>query len=718
MNMNCEFLTGFPDPFRHLGEWNFQQLFSRGMKGMVRKVLPRPLMATLRILAALLVLSAGLTGGMSPAPAQVTGPGGPILVITSASNPFTTYYAEILRAEGLNLFDVRDSGSVNAAALAAHDVAILGEMPLTAAQVTTLTNWVTTGGKLIAMRPDKQLAGLLGLTDAGATLANQYLLINTAQAPGSGLVGETIQFHGIADRYNLNGATALATLYSNAITATNAPAVTLRTVGSGQAAAFTFDLARSVVYTRQGNPAWAGQERDGTPPGTPPGSPVLIRSNDLFYGASASDPQPDWVDLNKVAIPQADEQQRLLANLIISMNQSRRPLPRFWYFPRKVPGVVVMTGDEHGFGNTAARFDAFVAASPLGCNADNWECIRGTAYVYPRTPLTNAQAADYTAQGFEVALHVSTSCADWTPSSLEDFYSSQLGQWAAQFPSLTAPQTNRTHCIAWSDYATQPQVSLSHGIRLDTNYYYWPPVWVNNRPGFFTGSGMPMRFATPQGAMIDVYQATTQMTDESGQTYPFTVDALLDKAIGAEGFYGAFTANMHADGNLLSDLGAAAIVASAKARGIPVVTARQMLQWLDARNSSSFGSVTWNGTVLSFSVTAGSGANGLQAMVPLPLGKQPTVTAGGSPVAHTMARVKGVAYAFFPAATGTYQVSFEDDTTASTVALTSALNHAAGVSTRTAVSAFFSDGVEPATVGTAIFELRDAGNPLECLSGC
>ena len=32
---------------------------------------------------------------------------------------------------------------------------------------------------------------------------------------------------------------------------------------------------------------------------------------------SIGDIQPDWIDLNKVAIPQADEQQRLLANLII-----------------------------------------------------------------------------------------------------------------------------------------------------------------------------------------------------------------------------------------------------------------------------------------------------------------------------------------------------------------------------------------------------------------
>ena len=51
---------------------------------------------------------------------------------------------------------------------------------------------------------------------------------------------------------------------------TTNPAVTLRSVGSGKAAAFAYDLATSIVYTRQGNPAWAGQKRDtSTPPTTP-----------------------------------------------------------------------------------------------------------------------------------------------------------------------------------------------------------------------------------------------------------------------------------------------------------------------------------------------------------------------------------------------------------------------------------------------------------------
>ena len=178
-----------------------------------------------------------------------SGPGGPILVVTNGTNPFSTYYAEILLNEGLNEFALTNVSSIAPAVLSNYDVVILGETALTAGQVTTLSNWVSGGGNLIAMKPDKQLAGLLGLTDAGSTLSEGYLLVNTASDPGVGIVGQTIQFHGTADRYTLNGGSSLATLYSDASTATPNPAVTLRSVGAngGQAAAFTFDLARSIV---------------------------------------------------------------------------------------------------------------------------------------------------------------------------------------------------------------------------------------------------------------------------------------------------------------------------------------------------------------------------------------------------------------------------------------------------------------------------------------
>ena len=494
-------------------------------------------------------------------------------------------------------------------------------------------------------------------TGSNSRLAsNGYLKVNTASGPGAGIVNQTIQFHGTADRYTLGGAEAIATLFSDANTATANPAVTLRSVGSngGQAAAFTYDLAKSVVYTRQGNPAWAGEDRDGSAP---------IRSDDLFYGAEAGDVRPDWVDLNKVAIPQADEQQRLLTNLIEEMNVDRKPLPSFWFLPRDMKAAVVMTGDDHGNGGTAGRFDKYMEDSPPGCVVANWECVRATSYIYPETAsLSNAEAAAFQSQGFEIALHVLTNCEDWNgQANLESLYSGQLAALAANYPSLGPPSTERTHCVTWSDWATQPKVELENGIRLDTNYYYWPGEWVQDRPGMFTGSGMPMRFADLNGSMINVYQAATQMTDESGQSYPFTINTLLDRALGPEGYYGVFTANMHTDAAESS--GSDAIVAAAQARGVPVVSARQILTWLDGRNNSSFGSIQWNARKLEFTIDHAAGANGLRAMVPTisSIGTLTDVKLNGSPVATISRVIKGREYAFFDAAPGSYEAIYTPD---------------------------------------------------------
>lgn len=599
-----------------------------------------------------------------PPPPPWTGPGGPVLVFTSSANPFSTYYAEILRTEGLNAFATADIGTLDQAAdLNGYDVVIIGEMPLTAAQVGLLTTWVNAGGNLITFRPDKQLAGLLGLTDAGTTLSNAYLLVNTAAGtPGAGIVNQTIQFHGTADRYTLtagSGSVSVATLYSNATTATTNPAVTRRAVGSGNAVAFTYDLARSVVYTRQGNPAWSGQERDGL-------QPPIMRSDDLFFGARAGDVQPDWIDLTKVAIPQADEQQRLLWNTILFINASKKPLPRFWYFPRMLKAVVIMTGDDHGNGGTVGRFDQYAALSPAGCSVANWECVRGTSYIYPTTPITAAQIDGFVTLGFEIASHINTGCADWTVSGLPGQYDTNLQQFAAAFPTAPPPRTNRTHCIVWSDYATQPQVELDRGIRFDTNYYYWPGSWILDRPGMFTGSGMPMRFTSITGQMLDIYQAPTQMTDESNMTWPLHPNSLLDKAIGAEGYYGAFTANMHTDHQDANDpgrIGSDAIIGSAQARGVPVISAKQMLDWLDGRNGSSFGSISWGGNVLGFTIAVGANATGLHAMVPASAGGSniTSITVNGASRPIVTQLIKGVQYAVFPAESGNYVVSYGVD---------------------------------------------------------
>ena len=188
----------------------------------------------------------------------------------------------------------------------------------------------------------------------------------------------------------------------NASASTGNPAVTLRSVGSagGQAAAFTYDLARSVVYTRQGNPDWAGEERDGH----------ARRSS----ARTTSSSRPTGSTSTRCAIPQADEQQRLLANLVTQMNLDRTPLPRFWYLPRGEKAAVVMTGDDHGSdGGTAGRFNRLRPTGAAGL-------LGGRLAVHPRDVLrlpdaaliADAQATAFQAAGFEIALHLNTGCAN------------------------------------------------------------------------------------------------------------------------------------------------------------------------------------------------------------------------------------------------------------------------------------------------------------------
>lgn len=628
--------------------------------------------ALLAVLAALLLL----TMGAASATAAVQQPtGGPILVVTSSADPFGSYETEILRNEGFNDFAVVDVSGM-AAQLDGHDTVVLAPTALTDAQVDALTTWVQGGGNLIAMRPDKKLAPLLGLADADDTLSNGNLRIDTSQAPGKGLTSSPLQFHGAADLYTLNGASSVATLMPD----TN-PAVSLRTVGAGHAAAFTYDLARSVVYTRQGNPSWVGQNRDQFAFG--PNPDAITRANDLFFGGMPGDLQPDWVDLNRVAIPQADEQQRLLGNMIVQLSVT--PTPRFWYLPRGDKAAIALTGDDHGSGGTSSVFDSLYT---LGgeidprCKdlptdqalLDSWTCPRGTTYFWPDAqdvpPISSQEAENWSRYGFEFSDHPllqpDASCVGFTWQPLNQTLDNELAIFHQKYPTVPGPTTTRTHCIAWSDWSSQPKADLAHGIRLNTDYYYFPAEWTQNRAGLFTASGMPMRFADCDGSLIDVYHAATYVADDAttvqgavsnaNTVVPDEVQALIDNALGTTGYYGAFTVQVHTD-EWNNAPARDALVAYAVAHGVPVISEAQLLRWIDGRNASSFRKIKYetDGT-LRFTVDQAPGADGLQAMIPAKgLG---AVTRDGDPLNYDKQTIKGIDYAILPDASGDYVASY------------------------------------------------------------
>jgi hypothetical protein len=167
-----------------------------------------------------------------------------------------------------------------------------------------------------------------------------------------------------------------------------------------------------------------------------------------------------------------------------------------------------------------------------------------------------------------------------------------------------------------------------------------------------------MRFATRDGNLIDVYQAPTQMTDESGQIYPFTVNTLLANALGRSEYFGVFTVNMHNDDP--KSAGAEAIIASAKKHHVPVITAAQLLKWLDGRNASAFRNLKWSGNQLSFSIDVGIGGNGIEAMLPARAasGDLTSISLNGTALQWQKRTVAGLSYGVVRAGPGTFRAIY------------------------------------------------------------
>jgi len=167
-----------------------------------------------------------------------------------------------------------------------------------------------------------------------------------------------------------------------------------------------------------------------------------------------------------------------------------------------------------------------------------------------------------------------------------------------------------------------------------------------------------MRFARRDGSVIDVYQAPTQMTDESKQSYPFTIDTLLANALGSAEYFGVFTANMHNDE--VKSSGADAIIASAQKHHVPVITAAQLLKWLDGRNASRFRDLKWSNCQLSFSIDVGIGGHGIEAMLPIhsAAGDLTAISLNGATVQWQKRTVAGLSYAVVPAGPGTFLASY------------------------------------------------------------
>jgi len=590
---------------------------------------------------------------------------GSILVLTDPTNHFSdNYCGAILQTKGVACAST-DTGNLTAASVLTpyRTVILADDSPLTSAQVSLVTTWVNGGGNFVAMRPNDNLDTLLGIGTASNILPDAYLAIDNTQAPGQGIDGQTLQYHGVADEHALAGARAVATLYSDASTATTYPAVTTQAVGTGTASAWMFDLARSVVYTREGNPGLAGQAT----PSASAGFDNFPRVPDRF--------DLGYLDLTKVAVPQADLQISLLTNQI---ETAKAPVPVKWLFPSYkvnanhpdglLKAAFILTGDDHASNSqTLNRFARETAASPAGCSVAAWTCIRSTSYAYAGA-FSDSLAKPYTDDGFEVSPHIADNgqCAsNWTTQAgLDAIFSNAVNAWQASYPTISAahaPITQRFHCYGtWRDYATVAKEEAAHGMTADMNSACWPSTLLNVGPCMYTGSGLPQNIADSDGTLTGVNQYATQATDEN----PTTVDqgalnTLVTNATGANGYYGYFTVLAHLDGQGISAQAESAVLSVAATNDIPVISGAQAQTFWAGRTATAVSAPTYTNSKVCFTVT--NPVANLLMLQPAQYGTKnvTSVKVGTTTVAFGTQTINGVNYAVFPATTaGTYAVTY------------------------------------------------------------
>ena len=614
-------------------------------------------------------------------------PANPILIIVNVSSgSFSRYTGEILKAEGFNEFQMAEMGQANTTYLTSFDTVILTTMSLTTSQATMIETFVSAGGNLIAFMPDSKLASLFGLSPAGTTISEGYIKVDNTTDIGKGIVTDTIQFHGSADDYNLDGAAVVAALYSDAATPTPYPAVTTHNFGYGQTVFFAYDFPKSIALLRQGNPANANQDLDGLPGWTP---------SDLYV---------NYLDVTKIPIPQADEQMRLLSNAIMRIHYYKTPLPRLWYFPDFTKTMLIWTGDQEWANSSqtnvemsyveerGGKMSLYLTAGEIdGAISDPWNSL--------------ADVQNWTGRGHDIGWHI---LSGFDYSSMDNAYTSQFDAFYSNYGYFPTP-TIRHHGVHWFGWVDPAKIEQPHGIRMDFNGYHVgsfidPGDGNGPRNGWMTGSGLPMKFIDQDGTILDVYQVMTEWPDDllgngnQGRQSLTSAQAiaLFDKMFNQsrDGFYSAFCANFHPitwgdeeyvelEGMLWPardrKLAGQGMLDLAQKYGIPIWSGKQFLDFTDARDNATFNNVSYNAGQLTFDLVLPVEVANLTVMIPYRHEGRllENINSNSTNQPFITDTVKGIEYALFRVnSQGAYNITadYGPDTTPPEITIVSPVN--------------------------------------------
>lgn len=581
----------------------------------------------------------------------------PILVVGTDSN-FGSYTTEILKTEGFNEFELKSIAdtTINLKYLKQFDVVILTEYVLTKTQVTLINLYVKQGGNLIAFNPDKNLSGLFGIINIGGKIEEGYIAINKNEEISKGLITQTLQLHGHAVKFKLNGAKKIAAIYKDAVTATDYPALVFNDYGKGHAIAFLYNLPQSIIYTRQGNYRNAGKEMDGIDG---------VRAMDMFTNG--------WLDTTKNTLNQADEQMRLLSHCIEKLCSYTKPLPRFWYFPDTLKCLISITND--GEDSHEAEFvQQYEDFDSLGAKM--------TLYIKETDLISKEWVDKWSKKGFEMAAHFDDTKQAQNPDwKTMDSVIKDLKKKMEIKYGISSIRTVTNHWFVWcgkdsnnvNDFAAQAKLEINNGIELDDNYarydnlsnqgFYLGAMGIGQ--GNFTGSGLSMKFADNNGQIINNYQHVCNVYDGLYMERKDSVGlfnafkGLVDRSLNNE-VYSYISIKAHNAEYHYTKKALIKMLNYANKNGIPMWTATKVLDFLKAKDEADFRNIKWSGNQLEFKIKSSlKHTNQFNCMLPFVYNgkKINAVNVNGNKVNYSVQFIKGFEYALINISPGaTYSV--------------------------------------------------------------
>jgi hypothetical protein len=420
--------------------------------------------------------------------------------------------------------------------------------------------------------------------------------------------------------------------------------VTINAYGDGLAMVFVYNLPKSIVYTRQGNHEHAGREMDGI---------TGIRAMDLFTGG--------FVDTSKNTINQADEQMRILTHGIEQMSLRKRPIPRTWYFPDTLKCLVTLNNDgEDSKGEEFNQQFEDVYSKGAGM----------TLYIKEVEFISKTWTDKWSNRGFEISGHPDDTRQATNPDwrTMDSVYTA-LEKELKESYGVNGMKTVTNHWFVWTgsladgtqDFSAQAKIEEKHGVGLDCNYAHYD----NGSPeghflgtmgynqGNYTGSGLSMKFADPNGKIINVYQQLNNVYDQQYMEhkdqdgYFNAFKGIMDRSV-REGVYSTISVRAHNNEYFFSEVPLMKMLDYANQQGIPVWTELNFLEFLRAKEETTINDITWDDNQLSYTIhSALKNENGITHLIPYVFNskKVDEVKVNGNTYPYIVQEIKGRRYA-------------------------------------------------------------------------